>query len=67
MLGETGPLAVFELLPAIDIRGGRVVRLQQGDFGRETSYGADPVAVAARFVAQGATWPQEATLHGLGK
>ena len=64
MLGETGPLAVFELLPAIDIRGGRVVRLQQGDFERETSYEADPVAVAARFVAQGATWLHVVDLDG---
>ena len=64
MLGETGPLAVFELLPAIDIRGGRVVRLQQGDFERETAYGADPVAVATRFVAQGATWLHVVDLDG---
>jgi phosphoribosylformimino-5-aminoimidazole carboxamide ribotide isomerase len=44
----------FEILPAIDLRGGRVVRLVQGDFGRETDYGDDPVAVARRFVGAGA-------------
>ena len=63
-MGDVGPLAVFELLPAIDIRGGRVVRLQQGDFERETAYGGDPVAVAARFVAQGATWLHVVDLDG---
>ncbi len=41
-----GPTGAFELLPAIDLRGGRVVRLRQGDFARETGYGDDPVAVA---------------------
>ena len=34
--------------PAIDLRGGRCVRLTQGDFARETVYGDDPVAVARR-------------------
>lgn len=45
-----------ELYPAIDIRGGSVVRLQQGDYDQETRYGDDPVAVAASFAEQGATW-----------
>lgn len=44
------------LYPAIDLRGGRVVRLRQGDYGQETVYGDDPVAVARSFVEQGATW-----------
>lgn len=44
------------LLPAVDIREGRCVRLAQGDFGRETVYDEDPVAVARRYVDQGATW-----------
>lgn len=44
------------VLPAIDIRGGACVRLAQGDFGRETVYDADPVAVAQRFVESGAQW-----------
>ncbi len=46
----------FELLPAIDLRGGRVVRLQQGDFGRETAYSDDPASVARDFAAAGASW-----------
>ena len=46
----------MELYPAIDLRGGRVVQLQQGDYARETFYGDDPVAVAQRFEAAGARW-----------
>jgi phosphoribosylformimino-5-aminoimidazole carboxamide ribotide isomerase len=46
----------LDLYPAIDLRGGRCVRLHQGDFARETVYGDDPVAVARRFVADGAPW-----------
>jgi phosphoribosylformimino-5-aminoimidazole carboxamide ribotide isomerase len=43
------------LLPAIDIRGGRAVRLVQGDYDRETAFDADPVDAARRWVDQGAT------------
>ena len=46
----------MELYPAIDLRGGRVVRLEQGDFERERDYGTDPLEVARRFTADGATW-----------
>ncbi len=45
----------MELIPAIDIRGGRCVRLVQGDYARETVYDADPLAVARRWVEAGAT------------
>ncbi|MDE3094520.1 MAG: 1-(5-phosphoribosyl)-5-[(5-phosphoribosylamino)methylideneamino]imidazole-4-carboxamide isomerase [Chloroflexota bacterium] len=44
----------MDLMPAIDIRGGRCVRLVQGDYGRETVFGDDPLAMAQRWVAQGA-------------
>ncbi len=44
----------MELIPAIDIRGGRCVRLVQGDYARETVFGDDPVAMAHRWVEQGA-------------
>lgn len=44
----------MELWPAIDLRGGNCVRLLQGDYERETVFGADPVAVAREFVAAGA-------------
>jgi phosphoribosylformimino-5-aminoimidazole carboxamide ribotide isomerase len=43
----------MELLPAIDLRHGQVVRLRQGDDARATAYGADPLAVAAGFAAAG--------------
>jgi len=68
------------ILPAIDLRGGRVVRLLHGRFDAETHYGDDPVAQAQAFVASGAPWihavdldgakdgavRQTATLKGLG-
>jgi phosphoribosylformimino-5-aminoimidazole carboxamide ribotide isomerase len=57
-------MATFDLLPAIDLRGGRVVRLQQGDFARETTYSDDPVAVASAFVDGGARWLHVVDLDG---
>jgi phosphoribosylformimino-5-aminoimidazole carboxamide ribotide isomerase len=45
-----------DLLPAIDLRGGRVVRLSQGEAARQTIYGTDPAAVAERFADEGARW-----------
>jgi phosphoribosylformimino-5-aminoimidazole carboxamide ribotide isomerase len=51
---NAAPAVSFDLLPAIDLRGGRVVRLMRGDFGQETVYGDDPVRVATRFVDEGA-------------
>ena len=47
---------MIDLYPAIDLLGGRVVRLRQGDYDDETVYGDDPVAVAREFVAAGARW-----------
>jgi phosphoribosylformimino-5-aminoimidazole carboxamide ribotide isomerase len=44
------------LFPAIDLRGGRCVRLEQGSPDRETEYDTDPFRVAAEFVRQGAEW-----------
>jgi phosphoribosylformimino-5-aminoimidazole carboxamide ribotide isomerase len=49
-------MSSFELYPAIDVRGGRVVRLAKGDYAAETVYGDDPIAVAAGFADEGATW-----------
>lgn len=48
----------MEVIPSIDLRAGRCVRLYQGDYDRETVYDEDPVAVADRWQAAGAT-----TLH----
>ena len=47
---------MIDLYPAIDLLGGRVVRLRQGDYADETVYGDDPVAVAREFAAAGARW-----------
>ena len=57
-------LSTFELLPAIDLSGGRVVRLRQGDFDRATVYGDDPGAVVRTFVEAGATWLHVVDLDG---
>ncbi len=46
----------MDLYPSIDLRGGRVVRLVQGDFAQETDYDLDPIAVARDFAGQGAPW-----------
>ena len=45
----------MEVIPAIDLRGGRCVRLYQGDFGRETVFSEYPLAVARQWQQQGAT------------
>ena len=44
----------FEIIPAIDIRGGKCVRLLQGDYNQETIYGADPLEMAKRWAGEGA-------------
>ncbi len=54
----------FHVIPAIDLRGGRVVRLLQGDFARETAYADDPVAVAREWDRQGAEWIHVVDLDG---
>ncbi len=45
----------MKIFPAIDLRGGRVVRLVQGDYGRETVYGDDAAKIAEGFAQGGAT------------
>ena len=49
-------MVAVDLYPAIDLRGGRVVRLTKGDYDSETVYGDDPVDVAASFADAGAPW-----------
>ncbi|MEZ5233072.1 MAG: 1-(5-phosphoribosyl)-5-[(5-phosphoribosylamino)methylideneamino]imidazole-4-carboxamide isomerase [Acidimicrobiales bacterium] len=56
MSGTDRGAAVFRLFPAIDLRGGRCVRLYQGDYDRETVYGDDPVAQARLWADAGASW-----------
>ena len=52
------------IFPAIDIRGGRVVRLFQGDYGRETDFSLTPAEAAASFRASGAEWIHAVDLDG---
>ena len=52
------------IIPAIDIRGGKCVRLFQGDYGKETLYGEDPVEMARRWIAQGAGFLHLVDLDG---
>ena len=52
------------ILPAIDLRGGQCVRLRQGDYAQETVFGADPAAMARRWVEQGAPWLHLVDLDG---
>ncbi len=52
----TPSTSTLTLYPAIDLRGGNAVRLYQGDYDQETVYGDDPVALARRFVDEGARW-----------
>jgi phosphoribosylformimino-5-aminoimidazole carboxamide ribotide isomerase len=54
----------FTPIPAIDIRGGRCVRLVHGDFARETTYADDPVAVARRWQSEGAARLHVVDLEG---
>ena len=46
----------FTVYPALDIREGRVVRLLQGDYAQQTTYGDDPLPRAQAFADAGATW-----------
>ena len=54
----------FTIYPSIDLRGGRVVRLAQGDFVRETRYDVDPLDAARRYADAGATWLHVVDLDG---
>ncbi len=46
----------MDILPAIDLRGGKVVRLLRGDYAQQTTYGDDPAAVARTFAQAGVPW-----------
>ena len=52
------------ILPAIDIKGGQCVRLYQGDYAQSTTYDPDPVHVAQRWQAAGASWLHLVDLDG---
>lgn len=52
------------IYPAIDLRGGRVVRLKEGDPSRQTVFSDDPVATAEKWIADGAHWLHVVNLDG---
>jgi len=52
------------LIPSIDLRGGRCVRLHQGDFDAETAYEADPAQLLSRYAGYGARWLHIVDLDG---
>lgn len=54
----------FEVIPAIDLRGGRVVRLRQGDYAQETRYGSNPRDLAMTYADAGARWLHVVDLDG---
>jgi phosphoribosylformimino-5-aminoimidazole carboxamide ribotide isomerase len=54
----------FVVIPAIDLRDGRVVRLYQGDYARQTDYAVEPLALAHAYAAQGAEWLHVVDLDG---
>lgn len=54
----------FTIYPAIDMRGGKCVRLLQGDYSKETVYGDSPFDMAKTFVDQGAEWIHMVDLDG---
>jgi phosphoribosylformimino-5-aminoimidazole carboxamide ribotide isomerase len=54
----------FDIIPAIDLRGGQVVRLAQGDYARQTTYADDPLALAGTYAAAGAQWLHVVDLDG---
>jgi phosphoribosylformimino-5-aminoimidazole carboxamide ribotide isomerase len=51
-------------IPAIDLRDGKVVRLFQGDYEQQTTFGHEPVELARRYAAEGATWLHVVDLDG---
>ena len=54
----------MQIFPAIDLRGGQVVRLYQGDYAQETVYGTDPCAQARAFLDAGAQFLHVVDLDG---
>ncbi|MDB5325162.1 MAG: hisA [Phycisphaerales bacterium] len=54
----------FTVMPSIDLRSGKVVRLQQGDYDRQINYAVDPLEVAAGYHAAGAEWLHVVDLDG---
>ncbi|PYZ92847.1 1-(5-phosphoribosyl)-5-[(5-phosphoribosylamino)methylideneamino]imidazole-4-carboxamide isomerase [Salipaludibacillus keqinensis] len=60
-------MSEFTIYPAIDIRGGKCVRLLQGDYNQETVYGDSPFEMASSFEKKGAKWIHMVDLDGAKK
>ncbi len=54
----------MEIIPSLDLRDGRVVRLQQGDYARQIDYDVDPIAVATSYAGAGAKYLHVVDLDG---
>jgi len=54
----------MEIIPAIDIKSGKCVRLYQGDYSQQTIFAENPAAVALRWKSQGANWLHVVDLDG---
>ena len=54
----------MEIIPAVDIRGGKCVRLYQGDYNQQTVFDDDPVTAALTWYSQGARWLHIVDLDG---
>jgi phosphoribosylformimino-5-aminoimidazole carboxamide ribotide isomerase len=57
-------VVALEVIPSIDLREGKVVRLAQGDYGRQTNYDVDPIETAKLFADAGAKWMHIVDLDG---
>ena len=57
-------MSEFTIYPAIDLRGGQVVRLKEGDPDRQTAYSSDPAEAARRWLSMGASWLHVINLDG---
>jgi phosphoribosylformimino-5-aminoimidazole carboxamide ribotide isomerase len=55
---------MFEVVPSIDLRDGKIVRLQQGDYQRQLNYDLDPIETARSFQSAGAGWMHIVDLDG---
>ncbi len=54
----------FEVIPAIDLRDGQVVRLRQGDYAQQTRYDVEPLVLAHEYATSGAPWLHVVDLDG---
>jgi phosphoribosylformimino-5-aminoimidazole carboxamide ribotide isomerase len=57
-------MGIMEILPAIDLRNGKCVRLRQGDYSQETVFSEDPVEMAMHWMSDGAEWLHLVDLDG---